>query len=196
MKKFLKLGCGGLIGVIVLIIVIGALFGDDSKKTTNVEKEAVEATATKSNEGKKEESTTEEAKKASIGEELTIGKAVFKVNSMEETNKITAGNGMFKYTPDSEGAVFLIVNVTVKNNGTEMIQTDSSFFKLKATSGATYSPSSIIVADGKFFTFEGINPGLALTGNVVFEVPASLTGLDLQVQTGFWGTETGIINLN
>lgn len=101
-----------------------------------------------------------------------------------------------KYKPDAEGAVFLNVNVTVRNDGTELINTDSSFFKLISSNGAEYSPSSIIVADDKYFTYEGINPGLALTGNVVFEVPPGLTGLDLKVQTGFWGTETGMINLN
>lgn len=184
MKKFFKIGCLGFIALFVLLIIIGALIGDDVKENTN---------KVKSNDSIE---TTAEVENIKIGDELSVGKVVFKVNSIEETNEITAGNGMIKYSPDAEGATFFIVNVTVKNDDTEMIQTDSSFFKLIAENDAKYSPSMILVADDKFFVYEGINPGLALTGNVVFEVPSSLTGLDLQVQTGFWGTESGIINLN
>jgi len=194
MKKFFKFGCGGIVALIVLLIIVGALVGEDNKDSSN--KEKVPASTTASDEGKKDQPVKEEIEKVGIGEELTVGKVTFKVNSMEEVNEISAANGYMKYKPDAEGAVFLNVNVTVRNDGTELINTDSSFFKLIAANGAEYSPSSIIVADDKYFAFEGINPGLALTGNVVFEVPPGLTGLDLQVQTGFWGTETGTIKLN
>ncbi|MBD8522504.1 DUF4352 domain-containing protein [Lysinibacillus fusiformis] len=194
MKKFLKIGCGGFIALFILLIIIGMFVGDDNKETTDKEKEPV--TASTNTDSKNDKSDAGKDKKVSIGEELSVGKVIFKVNSINEVNEISAANGYMKYKPDAEGAVFLNVNVTVKNSGTEMIQTDSSFFKLKAANGASYSPSTIIVADDKYFTFEGINPGLALTGNVLFEVPTGLTGLDLQVQTGFWGTETGIIKLN
>lgn len=193
MKKFLKIGCGSIVGLFVLLMIIGALVGNDDQDSSGNKSE----TGTTNNESKNEDSVDkEENKKIGIGEELTVGKVTFKVNSIGEVNEISAANGYMKYTPDAEGAVFLNVNVTVKNDGTEMIQTDSSFFKLIASNGAEYAPSSIIVADEKYFTYEGINPGLALTGNVVFEVPTGLTGLDLKVQTGFWGTETGTINLN
>ena len=187
MKKILKFGCGGLVTLFVLLVIIGFLVGDSEQSNTD--------SNNKSN-NDQTEPVVEETKNVGIGEELAVNKVTFKVNSLNEVNEISAANGYMKYTPDAEGAVFLNVNVTVRNDGNEMIQTDSSFFKLKTSTGAEYSPSTIIVADDKYFTFEGINPGLALTGNVVFEVPPGLTGLDLQVQTGFWGTETGIINLN
>jgi len=193
MFKFFKFGCGGLIALFVLFIIIGVLGGNNGEKLT---KDNKAVTATTNNVSKNNEQDTEEMKKTGIGEELTVGKVTFKVNSIDEVKEVSAANGYMKYKPDSEGAVFLIVNATVRNDGTEMIQTDSSFFKLKAAGGATYSPSTIVVADDKFFIFEGINPGLSLKGNVLFEVPAGLTGLDLQVQTGFWGSETGIIDLN
>lgn len=197
MKRFFKFGCLGAIGLMVGLIIVVLILGDDLDGDKATKVSSNESPNEQSKEPtQKEETADSENEIKKVGEELGVGKVVFKVNSVEETDKITAGDGLFKYTPDAEGAVFLIVNVTVKNEDTEMIQTDSSFFKLKSENGADYSPSTIIAADDKFFTFEGINPGLALTGNVVFEVPSGLTGLDLQVQTGFWGTETGIINLN
>lgn len=201
MKKVFKIGCGGIIALFVLLIVIGAIFGDETTETEGADKKVPEATITEKEKEEKEEKQKEaepvvEETKKTMGEELTVGKVTFKANSIEEASEISTANGYMKYTPDAEGAVFLIVNATVKNIGTEAINTDSSFFKLITPEGAEYSPSSIIVTDDKYFMFESINPGLSLTGNVLFEVPASLTGLDLQVQTGFWGTETGLINLN
>ena len=184
MKKLFKIGCGGIVGLFVLILAIGLIFGetDTKNETTNNASD------------KKEEQPVN--KEAGIGEDLSIGKVLFRVNEIGEVNEIKAGNGFLKYTPDANGAVFLTVNVTVENKDTKMIQTDSSFFKLISSEGAQYSPSTILVADEKYFLFEGINPGLSLTGNVIFEVPPGLNDLRLQVQTGYWGTETGKIKLN
>ncbi|KQL37101.1 DUF4352 domain-containing protein [Psychrobacillus sp. FJAT-21963] len=181
-------------GILVLISACTAALTANSPENDE-EKKTETSTESTSNsmEGEKVEVTSE--KVIAIGEELKVGDVAFKVNEFSETKEVTAGNGMFKYTPDAEGAIFLVVNVTLRNDGKEMINTDSSFFQLKA-GDIKYSPSSILVADEKFFVFEGINPGLGLTGNILFEVPPSLTGLELQVQTGFWGTETGLIKLN
>lgn len=192
MKKFFKIGCGSLIALFVLIIALG-IIGANGDGDSNDKTPASNAEGGKSS---KKDDTTKEVKKIGIGEELTVGKVTFKINSIEEVQKISAANGLMEYKPDAEGAVFLTINATVRNDGTDMIQTDSSFFKLIAENGANYSPSTIIVADDKYFTFEGINPGLSLTGNVVFEVPSGLKGLEVQVQTGFFGTETGLIKLN
>ncbi|MEK5420087.1 DUF4352 domain-containing protein [Paenibacillus sp. FSL L8-0708] len=53
----------------------------------------------------------------------------------------------------------------------------------------------LITTSGDYFLYEGINPGLAQTDNVVFEIPEDMTGFLLNVQTGFWGTEQGQIEL-
>lgn len=198
MKKLFKFGCGSIAALFILVIIIG-VFGETdnqtSEKETNNTSEVKQETIDKQPQ-ESQIQEKEEKKEVGIGEELTVGDVIFKVNSMKEVSSISAADGFMKYTPDAEGAVFLKINVTVKNNGSEMIQTDSGYFKLISSDGTEYSPSTIIVADENYFTFEGINPGLALTGNVVFEVPKGLTGLDLRVQTGFWGTKTGLIRLN
>lgn len=190
MKKVFKVGCLGLIGIFLLLLAIGIVFGESDSET--VSETVVEP------ESKEKATALEEPAAptiAAIGESLKVGDVVFKVNEVHTTDKITDGGGYITYEPDSEGATFLVLNATVENAGKEAITTDSSFFKLK-NGDVEYSPTTIFTTDTKFFSFDGINPGLSMTGNVLFEIPVETTGLNLQVQTGIFGTEQGEIKIN
>lgn len=182
--KFLKIGCGGILSLFVVLVLIGSLIGDDEATTNNANDTNAQASKEK-----------ETPKETVIGEFLTVDDVQFKVNSVEEVTEISAANGFVKYAPDAEGAIYLLVNVTVQNDGKQMINTDSSYFKLLSADGVKYSPTIILAADEKFFNYEGINPGLSVTGNVVFEVPSGLSDLVLQVQTGAFGTKKDTIKL-
>ncbi|MBT2289292.1 DUF4352 domain-containing protein [Paenibacillus albidus] len=189
MKKFFKMGCMGFIVLIVLIIIIGIFNsnGDDKSSTANNSKNSADTV-------EKKDASKEEVKKLTKkGEELQVGDVVFKVNKVTTTKEIKDGD-FFSYSPDADGSVFLVVNVTVKNAGKEMITTDSSFFQL-LKGEVQYNPSTLITTTGDYFLYEGINPGLSQTGNVVFEVPEDMKDFVLNVQTGFWGTEQGQIEL-
>ncbi|MEG0364880.1 MAG: DUF4352 domain-containing protein, partial [Erysipelotrichales bacterium] len=53
-------------------------------------------------------------------------------------------------------------------------------------------------SDSTSFFLNKINPGVSMSGKVVFDVPSSLAkskNTKLQVQTGAWGTEKELINL-
>ncbi|WP_052099064.1 DUF4352 domain-containing protein [Paenibacillus stellifer] len=189
MKKFFKIGCLGFIALIVLVILIGVLTKDKDSSSGTTAKSNTGTSSVETKDTKKEEAK----KLAKKGEELQVGDVVFKVNKVTTTKKIKDGD-FLSYSPQAEGSVFLVVNITVKNVGKEMITTDSSFFQLKKDE-VTYNPSTLITSSGDYFLYDGINPGLAQTGNVVFEIPENLTGFILNVQTGFWGTEQGEIEL-
>ncbi|MCM3746435.1 DUF4352 domain-containing protein [Paenibacillus pasadenensis] len=203
MKKGLKMFFFGLVGLLVVLFIIGSMSEDEQPTAANESSEANKSSASPSPQkdkattdsetakDAKEEAPSEEPKLAKIGEELQVGDVVFKVNKVKTTKEVSSD--YFSFSPDSEGAVFLIVNVTVTNKGKDTINTDSSFFKL-IKDDIEYSPSTLIGADG-FFLFEAINPGLAQSGNVAFEIPETLKDYVLNVQTGFWGTEQGQINL-
>lgn len=143
----------------------------------------------------KEETKKEEAPKTfSIGEEVKVGDVTFKVNGTE-----TAQNVGGEYGENAKGT-YLIVNVTVRNDGSEAITTDSSFFKLKA-GGKTYEAETLATLyanDSSDFFYQSINPDIELTGSIAFDVSESVVGaedLQLNVQTGFFGTEQGQIEL-
>lgn len=197
MKKIFKLGCLGLIGIFILFMVIGLVLGKDGDTGEGSEstKSGTEEQSEKNPKINEPEPEPEVGELASIGSGLQVGDVEFTVNEISTTNEIKDAGGYVSYTPDSDGAVFLVVNVTVKNIGKESITTDSSFFKL-IDGDIEYSPTTIFTTDSTFFLYDGINPGLNKRGNVLFEIPEGVQDLILNVQTGFWGTEQGQIKLN
>lgn len=172
--------------LLAIIVVIAITSGGDDTPTEKATDKAEPKT--------EEKSKAKEVVAAGIGEVVKVGDVEFTVN---ETT--TAKNVGGEYGSDAKGT-FLIVDVTVTNLGTEAITTDSSFFKLKVGEKTYEADSSAsISADMKMnFFYEEINPDLSSTGKVVFDVSDAVIAspeLMLQVQSGFWGTENGLINI-
>ena len=169
MRKILKASFWGIIALVILGAIVASFGNDEPTSTTLTSSNGLETAQNTDSEDKKATGESkEEAKLAKIGEELQVGDVVFKVNEISTTKRID--DGPFYYEPETEGSIFFLVNVSVTNKGNEMINTDSSFFKLKK-GDTTYSPTTLITSDDQFFLFEGINPGLTKTGLVSFEVP-------------------------
>ena len=194
MKKFFKIGCGGLLALIILGAIIGALGGEDtSNKDDNTETAQQETS----------EPATEEKTKETvgIGTPLEVGDAIFTLNGVELADQVGPS-----VLPTKASGKYIVLNVTYRNNGNEAVTIDSSFFKLKR-GDKTYeadSAASMSANQGEngaiqnSFFLQEVNPDMEISGRVVFDVApevAEATDLQLQVQTGFWGTETGIINL-
>lgn len=194
MKKIFKIGCGGLIALIILGAIIGALGGEDTTNNDSKTSTEKQETSKPAKEDKKEDAV-------GIGTPLEIGDAVFTLNSVELADQVGPS-----VLPEKATGKYVVLNVTYKNNGNEAVTIDSSFFKLQrgdktyeADSGASMSANQ--GEDGSIqnsFFLQEVNPDMEISGRVVFDLApevAEATDLQLQVQTGFWGTETGVINL-
>ena len=91
------------------------------------------------------------------------------------------------------------------NNQNEAITMSSNYFKI-VDGERVFEPDSSASSyanqaqyDNLGFFLESINPGSSRTALVVFDVTQSVIDSnekELQVQSGFWGTNTGIINLD
>ena len=174
---------------------------DSSAKVTKSE----ESTETKASEELKTDNSTDEVEKTEekvtkakhkIGETVKVGDVEYVVNSKSTTK--TVGS---EYLNKTANGTYLIVNVTVKNVGKKPIRVTSDYFKI-LNGDAEYSDDGTAGLyandDSKFFLSE-VNPGNSITGNVVFDLSddvANSSDLQLQVQTGAWGTQTGTIGLN
>lgn len=183
--------------VLVGLFVIGGLQSvlggggnsstSSSQATSTTTQTTTEASASSSEEQK-------EATTYSIGQEVPVGDVVYLVNSKEVTTNV---GGEFGKTANG---VFLVLNVTVKNNGKEAITVTDDFFTLLKGDVEYKSDSTAGIyanQDTNFFLTE-VNPENSVTGNVVFDITeetANDPSIQLRVQTGYFGTETGVINL-
>ncbi|AKO92536.1 DUF4352 domain-containing protein [Priestia filamentosa] len=191
MKNFFKMGCLGFIVLIVIIIVIAvATGGNDSSNKANT-----------SNSTKQETNKKDAKNSYGVGDAVEVGDMVYTVNSKEVTSQVGPS-----VLPTEAKGKFLVVELNVKNNGNKAVTVDSSFFKLKhgdkvfeADSAASMSANQ--GEDGNIknsFFLEQLNPDLEMGGKVVFDLSESTVNasdLQLQVQTGAFGTQTEVINL-
>lgn len=206
MKKFFKFGCLGIIVLIVLAVIVAALGGGDETEQGNTstnEPATEQATETEAPKEETTEEPKEEATEDTVGKgtPLDVGDVTFTLNGVELADQVGPSA-----LPTTASGKYLVLDVTLKNNGNEAITVDSSFFKLTRgektyEADASASMSANQGEDGTIqnsFFLQEVNPDMEITGKVVFDVApevAEATDLQLQVQTGFWGTETGKINL-
>jgi hypothetical protein len=186
--------------VLAIIIVASVASGggeSDNQTQKDEKKETTEtASTTPKEEKKKEEPKKEEKKLAGIGEPMKVGDVVFTVHGTSTAASV-GPEGVGK---KAQGT-YLIIDVSVKNEGKKAITTDSSFFKLKSgeTEYEADAAADIYVnEDGGGFFLQKVNPGIENKGKIVFDVPADVANskdLILNVQTGFFGTEQGQIKL-
>lgn len=186
-----------------MLIAFGAIKGgsgtNSSKQSTSSNSSTQVTTSEETVEKKASEETKniEEATKAEhkIGEIVKVGDVEYIVNSKSLSQNVGGEYGK------TANGIYLIVNVTVKNTGKKSIKVTDDFFKLLKgdTEYATDSAAGLYAnKEAKFFLSE-LNPENSITGNVVFDLSnetANASGLQLQVQTGIWGTQKGKISLD
>lgn len=155
--------------------------------------ESTETTVSEENKSSKEKVPNVTHK---MGETVKVGDVEYIVHA-KSTSK-TVGNELLGKTANG---TYLILNVTVKNTGKKSINVTSNYFAI-LDGDTEYSDDSsagfYVNKEGKFFLSE-VNPGNSITGNVVFDLSdeaLNSSNLQLQVQTGAWGTQKGLISLN
>ena len=182
--------------VLVGLFVIGGLqsvLGGGSNSSTSSSQDTSTTTQT-TTEASASSSEKSEEVTYSIGQEVPVGDVVYIVNSKEVNTNV---GGEFGKTANG---IFLVLNVTVKNNGKEAITVTDDFFTLLKGDVEYKSDSTAGIyanQDANFFLTE-VNPENSVTGNVVFDITeetANEPSIQLRVQTGYFGTETGVINL-
>jgi Domain of unknown function (DUF4352) len=198
-KPFYKKWWVWLLGVIIIAAAASG-GGEETEQASTEPKEETKAEQPKKEEPKKEEPKKEE-KSFGIGQEVKVGDMVYKVNGKTAADQVGPSA-----LPEKASGKFIVIDVTLKNNGNEAVTVDASFFKLKrgektyeADSAASMSANQ--GEDGSIensFFLQELNPDSEITGKVVFDVApevAQAADLQLQVQTGVFGTETEVINL-
>lgn len=174
-----------------LIVFIGTFFFVGCSSSSD--EEAKDTSTSKTEENKSSETNKEETI-YHIGDVVTVGDVEYTVNGIEQTD--TIGDQYLNTTAQNH---FLIVSITITNKGNEALNVSSSYLNLK-NGEKTYEASS----DASFYMgdeniiYESINPDASLSGKVAYDITQETidsTDLQLQVQTGAFGTEKAVINL-
>lgn len=114
-----------------------------------------------------------------IGTAISNDDVSIKVNSVQEASSIPDQTGLLEYTPD-EGGKYVVVNITVKNEGKELYSFVITNFQMKGKDDTTYSPSILISKD--YLNSGSLNPGLSETGNIAFQIPENVKLSDLTLE--------------
>jgi hypothetical protein len=191
-----------VLAIIVIIAIASGGESDDTTQSTDKEESTKAESASASKETKTTDSdSAKEEKSFSMNEEVKVGKMTYKV-----TSKTTADQVGPSALPDKANQKFVVVELTIKNGGDDAVTVDSTFFKLKRA-GKTYEADAMASMSANqdesgnitnSFFAQKLNPDSEMSGKVVFDVApevANASDLQLQVQTGAFGTETELINL-
>jgi len=169
----------GLFVIIIVFIVIGAASGGSSKSSSS----GSSTTA----------STQPQTQSGKVGQTVTDGDLAFTVQSVDTAH--TLGNSLSPQTAQGE---YYILTVKIQNNGKSTDTIDSSDFTVIDSQGRTYNYSTdgqtaMEEADGATsFFLQQIQPSLSVTGKIVFDVPATATGLKLLAQGDLFSTPVAI----
>ena len=178
-----------------------------AEKVEEVEKtEPAEEVETESGEqeesAKEDEEVVEEdeaVETVGIGETLTVDDIDFTVNDMYQQDSV--GDVIASNANDT----YLILDVSVTNNQNEAVMLMDSYFKIvdgetvfEPDGTASMTANQAISPDNLGLLAEEINPGSSRDALIVYDITQSVIDSQtkqLQVQSGMFGTETGIINL-
>lgn len=176
--------------LLVVAIALGLVTGCSKRDEKNNESTPVEEERPKEDQKEEEKETAYH-----LGDVVPVGDVQYVVNQKIVTDVL--GD---EYINTQAQNMFLVVEISIKNNGDKALAITDSYFKLLSNGKEFNSDSgSAIYLGDESILFTEINPDASLTGKVIFDVSQStidVADLQLQVQTGLWGGEKEVINLN
>lgn len=183
-----------------LILIGGAIFilGFCGAMALDPGEESEDETTEQTDEEVAETATSNEETTYSIGEAVDVGGLSVTVNG--KSNQATVGNEFLNETAGSGN--YLLLEITITNNGNEAVTVDDSNFKLikGETTFKSDGTATIYVNDeSASFFLNQLNPESTLSGIVAFDISeesASDPSLQLEVSGGFFSGDKELININ
>ncbi len=167
----------GLLAVIAGLVVLGVLGSLGGKES------AAPPPATKA------KAVTDSGRLPGVGEAVRDGKFEFTVTRLQPG----VGNVGGEYGRDAQGQFFL-VHMTVKNIGDKAQTFAGSDQKLMDRNGSKYSADTAagLYLDGSESFLEQINPGNAVDGVVVFDIPKGADPVRIELHDSMFSGGTTI----
>jgi Telomeric repeat-binding factor 2. len=187
--------------ILVAIIFIGALGSGEDQSNDSTASNESNSTASNESENTEQTSTEDDASEES-SENEELDKTEFAIGEPAELNgqvvqvtEVTKSNGNQFDTP-SEGNEYVIVNVTIDNNGDKEISYNPFNFKMKNSNGQIEDQGLIMVDQDTSLSSGQLAPGGTVSGTLSFEQPIDDSGLQLIFEPSFWNEEQIIFNVS
>ncbi|MBR2587002.1 DUF4352 domain-containing protein [Candidatus Saccharibacteria bacterium] len=165
--------------LIIVVVLIGVAGSSASNK---------ESSPSGSSSSSSSSSTPNEKKEPRIGDDVTAGKSVIKVISVEYNYADPDG-----YWTPSDGKEYVKVNVSQHNNSDSKISFNALYWSLQDGNGVAqnYLGAGLSQTDD-FFGSGDLASGGTRAGSLVFEIPAGDRNLVLIYDPMEWGVEAEI----
>lgn len=168
------LGCGGLLVLIVLLGIAGAIIGGG--EDTAVEQKEQESGVEEAQD--KEEQKEEEKASYGLNEAVQVGDASWVVTNAQKTNELADPFGV---RPAKQGT-FVIVDFQFTNGGNESKTLHQQALQLVDSSGRESDPDTddlMYIPQDRNIFLQQVNPGVTQAGQVIFTVAPDASGLKL-----------------
>jgi hypothetical protein len=168
----------------ILVLILIGIISSSGNKSSNT---------SINNRGTAQNGTKKEEVMAKLNDTVTDKDLVFTATAVSTAKLL--GNS---YTKKDAQGTFYVVTLNVKNTGKETATIDSSMIKITDSQGRKFDRSiegqtAKGMAQGKVDMFlQQVQPGLSVTGDIVFDLPDDATDLKLLVKGGLFGTEKQI----
>jgi hypothetical protein len=181
-KKMFK-GCLVVVGLVVVLGIVGAVLGGRSGGTATQPNSAAVAPAATTQQSDAATSPPTEAAPQSytIGQDVTVDEMRWKIVSAEDLGNTLESDNQFVTERTSSGR-WVRVRFEMENLSKDMLS--FAGLDLVDAQGRTLKPSSDaiqFIAPEESCILENLNPNVAKTCTVIYEVPANATGLQAQV---------------
>lgn len=168
--------------VVVIVIIVASNSGKKSTPTSTAPSGSGTSTTAKSTVHK-------------VGDTFQVGEYQITVSKLSTASSVGDPNGL---NSKAQGQYY-IVDLTIKNLDKTASTVDSNLFKIKGPTGNEYTSDTtgtMYDNDNASFFLQQLNPGVQETGKLVFDMPANLKGLTLELSGGFTSSDTATVQLN
>src|SRR5690625_5031090 len=189
-KPFYKKWWIWLIAIIVVFAIASG--GDDESEAVDSE----EATAVVESSESEDESENADAKEEETEEktEFELGEKVELNDNIVEVVEVEKSTGD-DFDKPKEGKEYVIVHVSIENNGDEDTSYNPYDFKMKNSNGQIEDPAFSIIDSDTALNSGELAPGGNVSGTMVFEQEIDDDQLQLIYEASFWSDKEIVFNL-
>jgi hypothetical protein len=169
-------------GVIAFFVLAGVLGAAGPDKSKSGESKGLTTKATE---------TATPAPKAvySVNDPATIGDQTLTVTGVQRN--YNSGN---QYVKPDAGKEYVVVSVTIQNNGSDQVSFTTYDFQVQDSNGVQKTEAFVTGVENQLQS-GNLAPRGKVSGNLAYEVPKEDTGLKLIFKPSFWSSKTVTVQL-